>query len=101
MQTPAPDVTVVIVNYETRDDTVACVTSVLAHLGGVDHDHLRVDTAEVREHRADARDGVGSGLVVHDDDGDVGGRGLHGRFSKRLSRRMPVLRAARGRGLAS
>lgn len=43
MQTPAPDVTVVIVNYETRDDTVACVGSVLSHLGGVDAQVVVVD----------------------------------------------------------
>ncbi len=43
MQTPAPDVTVVIVNYETRDDTVACVASVLEHLDGVDAQVVVVD----------------------------------------------------------
>lgn len=40
---PTPDVSIIIVSYETRDDTVACVESVLAHRGDVDTEVIVVD----------------------------------------------------------
>ncbi|QKJ20288.1 glycosyltransferase family 2 protein [Microbacterium hominis] len=44
---PAADVTVVIVNFNTRDDTVACVGSVLATRGDLDVHVVVVDNGSV------------------------------------------------------
>lgn len=44
---PAADVSVIIVNYNTRDDTVACVGSVLEHSGDLEVQVVVVDNGSV------------------------------------------------------
>ena len=42
-----PDVSIIIVNYNTRDDTIACVSSVLAHRDDLDVQIVVVDNGSV------------------------------------------------------
>ena len=47
MDSPTADVSVIIVNYNTRDDTVACVGSVIQHAGDLQPQIVVVDNGSV------------------------------------------------------
>jgi GT2 family glycosyltransferase len=79
-----PDVTVVIVNYETRDDTIACVASVLEHAGRLEEQVVVVDNG--------SRDGSAAALRAAHPGIDVIEAGENLGFARAVNRGVSIAR---------